>query len=144
DLSEGGYRQGTQDAVRSLIDEQSLGAWLGHDGGIFLLGHSRLDERALTMLEAVAVVVLDADEDLDRALAEPSGSETLPALIASAPELAAAYAGEPVERPHDLLLENAYGGFSRDGKEYQIFTEPSDPEAPATPAPWVNVIANER
>ena len=144
DRSEGGYRQGTQDAVRSIIEEQAAAGWLGRDGGIFLLSGSRLDDQALTMLEAVAVVVIGVDDDLTQALQDPSGTDTLPALVASAPQLADTYLGEPLKRPTDLLLDNGYGGFSQNGKEYVIFSDAADPAAAPTPAPWVNVLANEQ
>jgi cyclic beta-1,2-glucan synthetase len=35
---------------------------------------------------------------------------------------------------------NGYGGFSADGSEYVVFVRPGQP----TPAPWINVIANEK
>ena len=40
----------------------------------------------------------------------------------------------------DLILFNGIGGFSPDGREYVIAPGAGD----ATPAPWVNVIANSR
>ena len=39
---------------------------------------------------------------------------------------------------HDLAAFNGIGGFTHDGREYVITTTPES----ATPAPWVNVIAN--
>ncbi|HEY5999304.1 MAG TPA: glycosyl hydrolase family 65 protein, partial [bacterium] len=38
----------------------------------------------------------------------------------------------------DLLFSNGFGGFTPDGREYVITTQPGL----VTPAPWVNVIAN--
>lgn len=38
-----------------------------------------------------------------------------------------------------MLFDNEFGGFTPDGREYVIYT---DPEM-RTPAPWINVIANE-
>src|SRR6185295_17564502 len=37
-----------------------------------------------------------------------------------------------------LRLDNGHGGFSEDGREYVIVSRPGE----ATPAPWINVIAN--
>ncbi|MEA4909946.1 MAG: hypothetical protein VB089_20155, partial [Anaerolineaceae bacterium] len=45
----------------------------------------------------------------------------------------------PVPRPVDLQFDNGLGGFTRDGKEYVIYLN----QEVWTPAPWVNVIANE-
>ena len=40
--------------------------------------------------------------------------------------------------PRDLEFFNGYGGFTRDGREYVIMLQ----AGAATPAPWVNVLAN--
>ena len=44
----------------------------------------------------------------------------------------------PLSRPQGLIYDNGLGGFSPDGGEYCIYLEPGQ----ATPAPWINVIAN--
>ena len=38
---------------------------------------------------------------------------------------------------NELIAFNSYGGFSKDGKEYQIYNTD-------TPVPWCNILANER
>ena len=43
-----------------------------------------------------------------------------------------------VSLPTDLLFNNGYGGFSKQGKEYVIITSKNK----FTPAPWINVLAN--
>ena len=40
--------------------------------------------------------------------------------------------------PRELIFENGYGGFTRDGHEYVITLHPGE----ITPAPWINVLAN--
>ncbi|HZJ09740.1 MAG TPA: glucoamylase family protein [Trueperaceae bacterium] len=144
DISEGGYRHGTQEAVRALVEDGASGSWVGRSGGIFLLVRARLEAADLTLLEAVAAVSLDAGVDLDRLLAAPSETGLLPAFTASAPDLVDAFVGEPLGQPDDLLLDNGFGGFSSDGKEYVIFSEDRPEPAPPTPAPWINVLANEQ
>ena len=42
------------------------------------------------------------------------------------------------ELPADMAVDNGFGGFTADGREYVITTS----AARMTPAPWVNVIAN--
>lgn len=42
-------------------------------------------------------------------------------------------------KKNDLLYDNGYGGFSKDGKEYIIYTQEK-----ATPLPWSHIIANEK
>ena len=46
----------------------------------------------------------------------------------------------PLEAGGDLLYYNGFGGFSQDGTEYTVIIDPDRP----TPAPWTNVLANER
>lgn len=46
----------------------------------------------------------------------------------------------PEAAKRDLAFYNGIGGFSRDGREYVVMLKPGD----ATPAPWVNVIANSK
>ena len=50
------------------------------------------------------------------------------------------YRPEPPLEPivDDLILFNGLGGFTPDGREYVI----APPRGKATPAPWVNVLAN--
>ena len=40
--------------------------------------------------------------------------------------------------PRELIFQNGFGGFTRDGHEYVITLQPGQ----MTPAPWVNVLAN--
>ena len=47
-------------------------------------------------------------------------------------------AGGTALAARDLVLRNAHGGFTRDGREYVVTLAPGQ----ATPAPWSNVIAN--
>ena len=44
------------------------------------------------------------------------------------------------EPEQNLMLSNGYGGFTEDGKEYVIKIQNKG----GTPAPWINVIANEK
>src|SRR5690606_201507 len=46
---------------------------------------------------------------------------------------------ETKDYPVDLSFFNGYGGFASDGREYIIKLK----ENSHTPAPWINVIANE-
>ncbi len=60
-------------------------------------------------------------------------------------------AGDPARRETpgvaatELLLDNGYGGFRPDGREYVVRVKPaSSDDAGRPPMPWVNVVANER
>ncbi len=91
------------------------------------------------LLLSAARVVLDGSQgsigqQLARVGSEPA---RLPRLV---PSLASSPAPETLPRPDSLLFDNGLGGFSADGREYVIHLEPGE----ATPAPWVNVVANRR
>jgi cyclic beta-1,2-glucan synthetase len=57
--------------------------------------------------------------------------------------------GAPASQSETLQFDNGYGGFSADGREYVIRIRPGEAGPGKTghqlpPAPWANVIANER
>lgn len=75
-------------------------------------------------------------------------AEQLSALTAADDEAQPARAVRPTVRPAtppsislpELSNFNGFGGFTADGREYLIQMKPGQP----TPAPWINVIANEK
>ncbi len=136
----GGYRQNLHDALMGMIAASVDASQLERPGGIFMRAAERISHEDRLLLLAVARVVMSDRrggllEHLERQLpsdiamprlaagdARPSASHGVPASSSSVP----------------LLLDNGLGGFSADGREYVITT---DPDA-STPAPWINVIAN--
>lgn len=86
-----------------------------------------LSSRRGTLAEQLNVLTA-TDED-----ARPAAPPRLALNPAAAPT------PPPVRLP-PLLNFNGYGGFTTDGREYVIQTKPGQP----TPAPWINVIANEK
>src|SRR5690606_1020479 len=107
------------------------------DGGVFLVHAAGLDERERELLLGGAALLLDADvDDLATRLDLPR----LAPLPSFEPEGQPELSTPRLERPGDLLLDNGYGGFSPDGREYVIHLEPGR----STPAPWINVLANRR
>jgi cyclic beta-1,2-glucan synthetase len=114
-------------------------AWLNRREGIFVLRASQMPEADRVLLDTVAGVVLDERrgslaEQLQHGREQPP---RLPPFILTPPHRDAAPT-TPVARPANLLFDNGLGGFSPDGKEYQIYLEPGQ----FTPQPWINVIAN--
>jgi cellobiose phosphorylase len=131
----GGYAQGRQDQLLSLVRGSRAGALLNQRGGIFVLRGDLVPAADTVLLESAACVVLTTrrgdlaqhlrrrEADLGQAPAEPPRSGAPDAPLA------------PIER----IRSSAYGGFTPDGCEYVIDLAPDRP----TPAPWANVIANE-
>jgi cyclic beta-1,2-glucan synthetase len=105
------------------------------EGGVFLLHGGALDEHERDLVLGCAALVLDAEGgDLLTALDQPRVAP----LPAFEPEGQTQRPTPALERPRDLVLDNGHGGFSPDGREYVIHLEPGQ----ATPAPWVNTLAN--
>ena len=131
------YRQTLQDTIMDLIAASPEATLVDKPGGIFVRRGEQMSDEDRTLLETVARVVLqdDAGTLLEQVERRGRGEVAVPALKPSGRR------GEPapVEIPlRDLAYFNGLGGFSRDGREYVTLLGPTQ----ATPAPWVNVIAN--
>ncbi|CAM3750570.1 Protein NdvB [Pseudomonas reidholzensis] len=134
-----GYRQQLQDLIMGIVASGSEAALLDRSGGIFVRPAQQLSEEDRTLLLAVARLVLsDSHGSLAEQLHRRRGPPA-PAVFVATPVV-------PTSLPHPaappaqaaLLLDNRYGGFSADGCEYVMPILPGQ----ATPAPWVNVLAN--
>ena len=147
-MKDEGYAQALNDKIHQAINVMEGQSWLNRRGGIFVLSASQMDGKSLLLLKAAANVLIDLktgslEESLDKArYIDPH----LPTFTPTSPQHDF-LVEEKIDRPEDLIFDNGIGGFSPDGKEYQIFMK-SYPRGPGEPgqtpsAPWVNVIANE-
>jgi len=139
---ETGYGQELQGELYRLIVRMGCDGYLNQRGGIYLLSSDQMAADDRVLLESAARVVLDgARGTLAAQLAEPSAEAVrLPAFV---PTLSQPEDPEPtaeLARPAGMLHDNGLGGFSPDGREYQIYLKPGE----RTPRPWINVIANPR
>lgn len=145
------YGQPVQSFVQRLISRAKSNQWLNRRGGLFVLREDQLGEADLILLHTTARVVLDSTagtlaEQLAGILAQPTRLPLFEPTIEHAAvgvvqddrEEDATAAAMAIRRPDNLQFDNGIGGFSPDGKEYQIYLRPGD----TTPAPWINVIAN--
>jgi cyclic beta-1,2-glucan synthetase len=133
------YGQELSSKLHRLLGRMESESWLNRRGGIFILFADRLAGEDMTLLETAARVVLDAsqgslEEQLEGVARRP------PRLPPLAPSMQEPQEEDPpaVERPRGLLFDNGLGGFSPDGREYQVYLQPGQ----WTPAPWTNVVAN--
>jgi len=131
------YRQALHDQILNLVAANSSTQWLDKPGGIFLRRVDQFSPEDKTLLETAArIVLLDEKGSLLEQLSHRVRTDPLPPQlrIRSRPEL------EPAaELPaRDLVFFNGLGGFTPDGREYVITLA----AGAATPAPWVNVLAN--
>ncbi len=136
---ESGYRQELQDQIMGLVSASPESSLVDKPGGIFVRRGDQISEEDRVLLMTVARVVL---EDSGGTLAEQverrgRGEAAMPAFAPL--RLRQQPPGVAVEVPkRDLVFYNGFGGFTSDGREYVMVLE----EGKATPAPWVNVIAN--
>ncbi|NLD72908.1 MAG: hypothetical protein GX649_09365, partial [Chloroflexi bacterium] len=137
-----GYAQELQDSVQRLITRSSSSVWLNQRGGVFTLRGDLLGRPERVLLDTAARVVLwgnrgplaDQLEVLRERTPRPPLFVPTDNGTRSAEDLPA------VPRPEGLLFDNTYGGFRPDGREYVIYLEGDR----WTPAPWINVVANEQ
>jgi cyclic beta-1,2-glucan synthetase len=122
-------------------------------GGVFVLNADQVDEAGLTLLQAVARIILNGQDgslaqqfgcEIPAACPAPTSTPTTTPSAVSSPRAArglqvsgdrAAVIEPP---PPELIFHNGLGGFTPDGCEYVI----SSARGQMTPVPWVNVLAN--
>ena len=158
-----GYRQTLVDQIMGLVNTAPEVKALDQPGGIFVRSSDQLPEDDRLLLQAVARVVL---YDRGGSLAEQAarrirGEPAIPLLRPTrSPEIPAP--GETDLPWRELRFYNGTGGFTPDGREYVITTQPGrfpfaemrhtlmsgelqirhGDRPVATPAPWANVLAN--
>ncbi|MBN2425701.1 MAG: hypothetical protein JXB44_11805 [Calditrichaceae bacterium] len=132
----GGYTQPLREQLEQLIQSHSVNTGVDEPGGIYLRNADLIFAEDLTLLRAVASIVLVAARGtLLQQLGVQLESPDLPAKMNLKRDLRDASA---VLRFMELPFFNSLGGFTPDGREYVIYLGPGI----NTPAPWTNVIAN--
>jgi cyclic beta-1,2-glucan synthetase len=136
----GGYQQVLQNQIMDLIYAGSEASLLDKSGGIFVRNAEHLSAEDKLLLMSVAHLYLDdrageLNEQLDRRIH----------IVKTAPRAFIPHVAPGVNQhtpwspdTSQLLHFNGFGGFSQDGREYQIVLRENSP----TPAPWSNVLAN--
>ena len=108
-------------------------------GGIFVRPANHISNEDRILLQTVARVILS---DSRGPLADQVNRRgKLPTMVARLKPVRPHRADSPaaaVAARTDLIFFNGLGGFTPDGREYVIATDPAN----VTPAPWVNVLAN--
>ncbi|HEX6305322.1 MAG TPA: glucoamylase family protein [Anaerolineales bacterium] len=139
--SEIGYAENLTSQVHRLIGRMESGDWLKRRGGIFILREKRMNSVDVVLLKTAARAVISAEagslaEQLEKLTTAPSW---LPPFVPTRSPSEAQAPTSQLARPEDLIFDNGFGGFSADGREYLIYLAGDR----WTPAPWVNVIAND-
>ena len=134
------YRQELQDSIMDLLAASPEAALIDRPGGVFIRRSDQISDEDRILFQTVARVVLTDDagtlaEQVDRRGRSDVRPPAFVPIRRVAPTLPT---NVPTRR--DLVCFNGLGGFSQDGREYVIIL----PSNTATPAPWVNVIANSQ
>jgi cyclic beta-1,2-glucan synthetase len=139
------YRQLLQDEIMGLISSSPEASTLDRPGGVFVRRTEQISDEAKVLMQTVArAIITDSlgslEDQLDLRFCPVIN---IPPLETRWVPHEASYEKPKEEeeawaRGEGLIYWNGLGGFTPDGKEYIIKIPP---EA-ATPAPWINVIAN--
>jgi cyclic beta-1,2-glucan synthetase len=132
-----GYRQLLQEQIIGLVTAGIEAHVMDQPGGIFVRTAQQISNEDRTLFQSVARAIIT---DRRGTLAEQiKGSTPWQVRVPSFQPTRSHRAEPPAAVPdRDLILFNGIGGFTPDGREYIITTEPGK----VTPAPWVNVLAN--
>ncbi len=134
-----GYRQLLHEQIMGLIAAGSESTLAHGMGEIFVRPVEQISNEDRVLVQTVSrAIVSDSRGTLaDQINRRPNGDTMVPRLVPSR-----AHQPEPalitVPDHTSLHFWNGLGGFSADGSEYVI----APGAAEATPAPWVNVLAN--
>ena len=132
------YIQDLQHAIETAVRAGQFGHSpddQGHRGSIYVLRGDYMTLEARALIYSVARIVLNARKGLlERQLAL---LEELPVPLV--PRDTQVNQGTVLKKPDNLEFFNGYGGFADGGREYVIILE----NGQTTPAPWINVVANE-
>ncbi len=135
-----GYEAPLRERILAMLRDADADANLGTPGGIHLLSSGMIAGETLEPIIAAASVVLSDDRVplaaiLDRILEDRAPP---PAFV---PSGGPPYREiEDVPRPDALAFDNGFGGFEVETADYSIYL----PQGQKTPAPWCNVMANDR
>jgi len=136
------YRQVLQDQILQLISAVTGAHTIDRPGGIFVRLTDQISDEDRILFLSVARLILN---DNNGTLAEQLNRHVTPgpklAMLqtkVSMPPMPTEVSLEATPLAPAALFENGIGGFSADGREYQIVSG----DDRYTPAPWSNVIAN--
>ncbi|MGB8856800.1 MAG: glucoamylase family protein [Burkholderiales bacterium] len=134
-----GYRHLLQEQIIGLIATGYKGQTQERPGGIFVRPAEQVSPEDRILIQSVArVIISDSRGSLAEQLSRRSLAEVrVPRLTPTKTHRPATSAAAPMN-DRKLILFNGVGGFTPDGREYVISTQ----RGMATPAPWVNVLAN--
>ena len=145
-----GYRQQLHEQILGSIAAGVEAHEMDRPGGIFIRPADQISDEDRILFQTVARVILsDSRGTLAEQLSRRGALERRVPRLRPTPSRFAewsrsiaptAVADAAQDAATALRFDNGMGGFTPDGREYVIATAAAE----ATPAPWVNVLANAR
>ena len=134
-----GYRQLLQEQIQGLIAAGLEARFTDRPGGIYLRLGEQISSEDRILFQAVSRAILtDSRGTLWDQIHRRRVAEVPVPRIRTSRNRRDETPASPGTKQRDLIFFNGFGGFTPDGREYVITTA----EGQATPAPWVNVLAN--
>ena len=138
DLQENSYIHILKDSIRDLIAARNSNIKKKNSGRIFLYGKSEIPEEDMNFLIGIAKFVVDSKDGLlvSQIKNEMKEDNEIPDLKTKNVKYNI--------KPHkfeigSLKFFNEYGGFNKNGEYTIILNDDKN-----TPAPWINVISNDK
>ncbi len=134
-----GYRQLLQEQILTLITAGFEAGLVDRSGGIFVRHSDQISSEDRILIQTVArVIISDQLGTLEQQISKQR-IEAVPVRRFKAARNHRMAQDDTLIPRNDLIFFNGMGGFTPDGREYIITTSLNQ----VTPAPWVNVIANQ-
>ncbi len=134
------YRQDLHEIIMGFIAATPETGLLDQPGGVFVRRGDQIPEEDRVLIQTAARVVLVDDGGTLRDQIDQNPKSELPVAGFRASRKRTEIIPSPPLAQRELVFFNGLGGFTRDGREYITTLLPGQ----QTPAPWVNVIANDR
>jgi len=133
----GSYRHSLQAEIQAMV-APFVGVQMSEtSGGVFIRSTEQISAEDSILFQTVARIVISdkygtLEEQVNRMT---KVKNVIPYFTPVKFYASATMAAAP---PEELLFFNSIGGFTKDGKEYVIVTDPDH----LTPVPWCNILAN--
>ncbi len=135
-----GYRQLLQEQIMILISAGIEANLIDRPGGIFVRQADQISNEDRILIQTVArVIISDQRGTLEEQINQIRRIKVPIRRFKPTRNYHLHHHDDFVLPRNDLIFFNGLGGFTPDGREYIITTS----QKQVTPAPWVNVIANQ-
>ena len=136
-----GYQQDLHNQILNRVASGAEASLIDKNGGIYVRTSEHVAPEDLILFMSVAAIVIDDrnGELTDQLIKKVQPTQSIQAKLVPFSNLPPLKALPREFDTQHLTFFNGFGGFSPDGREYQIrLTKEQN-----TPAPWANVIAND-